>query len=197
MIGFASIRGVAARSLVALAGIVLGFATPVAAAESEGTNTAPALSGYAAFRPISDRNIFNTKRSSRTADTPRQARATPRFETINLVGVLQDDQQALAFFDGSSREHQKVLKQDEVIAGYRVVSISCSRVTLETDSGKLELEIGAQLRREEDGPWRLTESGETRIDSPPASAAAESEAETKPGDDVLQRLLKQREKELQ
>ncbi len=60
-----------------------------------------------------------------------------------------------AFFDGTSSEYQKVLKLTDSIAGYKVTNIAPNSVKLVSGTNELELNVGEQLRREENGPWLL------------------------------------------
>ena len=60
-----------------------------------------------------------------------------------------------AFFDGTSSDYKKALKLTDSIAGYKVTNIAPNSVKLASGTNELELSVGAQLRREEDGPWLL------------------------------------------
>ena len=47
-----------------------------------------------------------------------------------------------------------------MIAGYKVANIAPNGVKLAAGTNELELSVGMQLRREEDGPWLL--AGQSR-----------------------------------
>jgi len=59
-----------------------------------------------------------------------------------------------AFFDGTSSEYRKVAKADETIAGFKVSQIGHNYVKLAKGSNDLQLRVGMQLRRENEGEWR-------------------------------------------
>jgi hypothetical protein len=183
------------RTALALLG--LGVLSAVA----EDTN-APARSAtnrleFAAFRIITERNIFNARRSGRSGNANRETRPAARVEAFTLVGILSYEKGPLAFFDGTSSEFKKALKPEETIAGYRVLDIAGNRVNLATGTNRIELSVGMQLRREDEGGWRVTDRRDVAATtpSPAAAAAAASGAESEPSD-VLKRMLEQREKEM-
>jgi hypothetical protein len=163
-----------------------------------GTN-GPAQLNYAAFKIISDRNIFDTTRSSRSAQNRRNSQRPARTDTLTWVGVLSSEKGTFAFFDGSSSEFRKVLETGKSVAGHKITSINPQSVTLTTTNNTIELRVGSQMRRE-DGDWRVAggsgsaaalqasttaESGE-----PSSSASADDES------DVVKKLMRLREQEL-
>ena len=96
-----------------------------------------------------------------------------------------------AFFDGSSSELKKALGPGQSIAGFKVAQITSTSVRLETESKMLDLLVGTQLRREDEGEWQVASA-------PVAAATAPSSSSDSPGDesDVIKRLMQQREQEL-
>jgi len=50
-----------------------------------------------------------------------------------------------------------VLKPEDTIAGFKVVAIETSHVKLASPTNEIELRVGMQLRREEEGEWQLSE----------------------------------------
>jgi hypothetical protein len=88
-----------------------------------------------------------------------------------------------------------------------VVAVEGTRVTLEKGSNRVELVVGMQLRRVEDAGWQVVggatapaSGGESRASVPSDSDAVKAGGESGGGgdaDDVLKRLMQQREKELQ
>ncbi len=169
---------------------------------SLGTNNGPASLDYSAFSVIVDRNIFDPNRY------PHQpgrggARPAPRsVDSLTLVGTMSYEKGTFAFFDGSSSDYKKALRLNDVIAGYKVTNIAPTGVKLATSTNELNLAVGMQLRREEDGPWQLlsqpssyattadltaTNTATAAVNTDSASGAAES--------DVIKRMMQRREKE--
>jgi hypothetical protein len=166
-----------------------------------GTNDGPNTLDYASFKVIVDRNIFDPNRfPSRGPVVVRQG--PPRsFDSLTLVGTMTYEKGTFAFFDGTSSQYKKALKLTDAIAGYKVTRIAPNSVKLASGTNELELSVGAQLRREEDGPWLL--AGQSRsYAAAPASPATTTTATTGSDaaasgadSDVLKRLMQKREKE--
>ncbi len=186
------------------AGLLLAgcLAVPVAAQPAE-TPSPPAGRGrpdYPSFRIITERNIFNAGRSGRASAAPAQETRRPpaRVDTLALVGVMDYARGPHAFFDGSSPEFRKVLKPGESLAGLKLVEVLPNGVQLEAGTNRLELRVGAQLRREEQGPWQVSERAEPLAGAAsPASSggAAPGNGGSADADEVLKRLLQRREQE--
>jgi len=123
-------------------------------------STGPARSDYSSFRIINDRNIFNGNRSGWGTPETREDRKPNRVEAFSLVGTMAYRKGPFAFFDGTSSEYRKVLPPGGTIASYRIAEITNSSVKLETDTNQVELKVGAQMRREEEGPWQMVEHAE-------------------------------------
>jgi hypothetical protein len=171
---------------------------------------APVQLDYASFRLITERNIFNQNRTPRRAGRGQNQARQARFDSFTLVGTMSSGKGEMAFFDGSSSDYRKSLKAAGSIAGYKVAAITNGVVTLELAGKKLVMHVGSHMRREEGGEWEL--SGEARASRggntssntvAAASGAADSGADSSSdndssgaGSDVLQRLLKKREQEL-
>jgi len=167
-----------------------------------GTNTGPASLDYAAFKVIVDKNIFDPNRYPHQG--PR-VRPTPnRFDSLTLVGTMSYEKGTFAFFDGTSSEYKKALKLADAIAGYKLTNIAPNSVKLASGTNELELSVGAQLRREEDGPWLLS-SQSTSYAATPASTSTNAAATTTTTgseaasggaeNDILKKLMQRREKE--
>lgn len=155
---------------------------------------------YSAFRVIAERNIFNAARSGgRATAPPREARRPARVDTLALVGVMSYEKGTFAFFDGSSGEFRKATRAGGTVGDFKVVDIRPERVQLENGTNRFELRVGARLRREDQGPWQLSESTEPLPGTGSAGAsAASAPAEGSNGgaaDEVLRRLLQRREQE--
>ncbi len=159
---------------------------------------------YSNFRIITERNIFAARRSGRVTRgvAPRPQR---RVEIFTLVGTLEAGNGAVAFFDGTSAEYRKGLRTGDTIAGFKLVQIGFKGVVLENEQGTVELRVGSQMRLDEDGQWRPSGSDEPFAGHSSAQFSAEADrvagvAETTPTDpmnEVLRRLMQQREQELQ
>jgi hypothetical protein len=181
------------RTLVAL---VVTHAVFVAA---QPTN-APAGNDYSSFRIIAERNIFDPDRYPHTTRSVRRT-ANNRAPAFSLVGTMTYKKGMLAFFDGTDSDYRKVLAPNGVINGYTVVEITLRGVRLESAGKSVEMKVGAQMRQEGKGDWQLAESGELPAstaatgpvtpDAPPPGADSSSE-----GNDVLKKLMQQREQEL-
>jgi len=119
----------------------------------------PASSDYAFFQVVNDRNIFNSSRVPNRPDRPRstEARRTPNVESVSLVGTLRYEKGVLAFFDGTSPDFKKALKPGDTVAGHRIVSVTDSTVRLVVQDGAVDLKVGNQLRREDEGDWKLAD----------------------------------------
>ncbi len=172
----------------------------------------PAKTDYAYFKAVNDRNIFNPSRQPNRPDRsgPLEARKVTKVEAFSLVGTLRYEKGDLAFFDGSSSEYRKGFKAGESLAGYKVVSVSDAAVRIEAKGTITELKIGSQMRREDEGEWKLTgspytggssgssSSGETTAVSEGSGSATPASAGAGGGtaDEILKRLLQKREQEM-
>ncbi len=130
--------------------------TPASWAQPAAPSAAP---DFSAFRIVTERNIFDAKRSGRSSRSGGERRRVARVDTVALVGTLSYEKGDYAFFDGSSSEYRKALKPGATIAGYTLEQVLPNRVKL-TRSGAsnapVELKVGLQLRREDDGEWQVT-----------------------------------------
>ena len=184
------------RLILALA-LVNGF---LAGAQSNGV---PGPADYAAFsRFVTERNIFDPNRyprysSGQSSYHPPISRSAPTF---TLVGTMNYHKGMFAFFDGNSSDLRKVLYQSDSnsIAGYTVAEITLTGVTLQSaDKKKLvPMKIGEAMHRagNEWQPAGREELPASTADSTtPAGATPVSAGEP---NDILKKLMQQREKEL-
>lgn len=191
---------------------------------SQTNSTGPASTEYAFFQVINNRNIFNPARQPNVPDRPKaDPKRPPKVDSFSLVGTMQSGKGTMAFFDGSSGDFRKAHKVGGEIAGYRIVSVTVSAVKLESKGKIVELAIGSQMRREDEGDWNLAsgpytgsgrgeESGsagsgrsstggsdpEGSAAATTTTAAASSSSSGSGGgsaDEVLKRLLQRREQE--
>jgi len=155
---------------------------------------------FSNFQIISERNIFNPNRIARRRRTNRPEAVADAF---SLVGTMSYAKGTFAFFDGTTSEYRKALTNAGTIAGYRVTDITPTSVKLTNGDKQLVMKIGAQMRREEKGSWQLVASSELPVEtaenmeSAPAETTETTSDSSSEGNDVLKRLMQQREKELQ
>ncbi len=182
----------------------------LAAAQSNGV---PGPTDYAQFsRFITDRNIFDPGRYShapgvRHYQPTRVNRSAPSF---SLVGTMSYGKGMFAFFDGNQSDLRKVLYQSDSnsIAGFTVAEITLTGVKLETADKKqtLQLKIG-DVMRQEGASWQLAGQGEMFAGASAGESAAPAADSSSPdagaapgsgldGNDVLKKLMQQREQEL-
>ena len=194
----------ALRTMAALAvfGALLAIGRP-AAAQTTNAPAATNATDYSSFQIIVERNIFDPNRYAHTPRSRRHpiSKSAPYF---SLVGTLSSRNGMLAFFDGNDSDYRKVLSPDGVIAGYKVVEITLRGAKLEAAGKPVEMKVGAQMRQEGKGEWQLAGSGELPAttagketpatdETPAASPASGSASEP---NDVLKKLMQQREQEL-
>ena len=151
---------------------------------------------YASFRQIADRNIFNAGRSSRSARGSEEKPRQPQVDTFTVVGTMSYDKGEVAFFDGSSALYRKAVKIGETLAGHKVVAVTPDEVRMEADGKPVTMKVGAQMRREDEGPWKVAAAGVSHAVAAPSAASATSANDA--GDEageVLKRLLQKRQQE--
>ena len=182
-------------------------APPEPAVKGEETTAAvpAAITGtnFESFRIISDRNIFNQNRSSRSArrDSSRQ-RPAPAVQSLSLVGTMSYEKGDFAFFDGSSPDYKKGLKPGDKIAGYEIKEVKPSCVTIANEKQQFEMKVGQQLRREDEGEWQLASANSrsstpsTSTESKETSESATSSSGSASEDEALKRLMEKRAKEI-
>jgi len=166
-------------------------------ARAQQTNRVSAAD-FSSFQIISERNIFNP---NRTARHRRGNRPQPVADAFSLVGTMSYTKGTFAFFDGTSSDYRKVVQNAGTIAGYKVTDITPTAVKLANGDKQLVMKVGTQMRREEKGSWQVVATSELPVETtenadatPAEPSASNSDSE---GNDVLKRLMKQREQELQ
>ena len=186
--------------------LLLLLAVTSAFVRAQETN-APSRPDFQEFRIISERNSFNPNRSQRRERTrsEREPERRTRTESVALLGTMNYDKGWFAFFDGSRSEYRKALQPGDAIAGYTVGEIAPNHVKLQsTNSPPIQLRVGTQMRKQDEGEWEVRERDrvETASAPPPtASPSGDTNAATasSPLDDneVIRRLMQKREQELQ
>jgi hypothetical protein len=171
-------------------GLVCGLGLALLAQPAGGERARP---DYAAFRVITERNIFNAGRSGRVSAPSRENRRPSRVDTVSLVGVMTYEKGPFAFFDGSSSEYRKALQPGGAVADLKLLEVRPNSVQLAAGTNLVELRVGAQLRREELGAWQLAERAGPLAG--PGSSTGDSSGSAGADDEVLKRLLQKREQE--
>lgn len=148
---------------------------------------------FDSFKMVAEKNIFNANRSRTSRATGAAARKAPLVESFALAGTMSYEKGPVAFFVSATSQFRKAAKAGEAIAGYAVKEILPGSVKLEHAGGSIDLKVGEQMKREDEGAWQVSARAEipassTSAVSTNASSGAESE--------VLRRLLQKREKEL-
>jgi hypothetical protein len=160
--------------------LAAGSGQSVFSATPETTNSpAPVSLDYSSFRIIAEKNIFNSRRYGRSTSSRRESRPASRVESFALLGTMSYEKGPFAFFESSRSDYQKVLKPTDTIAGYTITEIQPSYVRLNSGSNELQLRVGMQLRREDDGPWHASdrpEPVESSADRPVVSSAPATNA---------------------
>jgi hypothetical protein len=153
---------------------------------------------FSNFQVISEKNIFNPNRTARHRGG---GRPQPVADAFSLVGTMSYAKGTFAFFDGTTSEYRKALRNTGTIAGYKVTDITPTSVKLTNGDKQLIMKIGTQMRREEKGLWQLVASSELPADATETVDSASVEPagndSSTEGNDVLKRLMQRREQELQ
>jgi hypothetical protein len=168
-------------------------------ASARGADPAPAPgAGYPSFYIISERNIFNATRSSRSAgrSQSREPERRIRTETFTLLGTMTYEKGRFAFFDGSAGQFRKVLQPQESIAGFRIAEVAPTCVKLQTTNGQtIELCVGMQMKKREEEDWQLAGRPESPEVASSSSSSRQPSANPEGDSDVLKKLMEQRAKE--
>jgi hypothetical protein len=150
--------------LMGVVALVLHAAFSASAAETSKTDT---NKDYSAFKIITDRNIFNSRRYARSGPAPKQetTQRTP-VDSFTLLGTMSYEKGLFAFFDGTRSDFRKAAKPGDTVGGYKVDSIEQSKVKLVSGTNALDLPVGMQLRKDDEGSWKLA-AAERSFDSSP------------------------------
>ena len=178
------------------------------------SNNVPGPTDYERFSSfITARNIFDPSRYAITPGRPRITSRTPRYApSFTLVGTMSYEKGMFAFFDGNQPELRKVLYQSDSngIAGYLVTEITPNSVQLQTAEKKetVTMKIGEGMRQEGNhwlpaGEGAIVTSTDAAEGTAPAAENSSPDAGSTPavspaleGNDVLKKLMQQREQEI-
>jgi hypothetical protein len=200
-----------------ISGFAIALATLLAGSGAFAqTNHIPGPQDHGLFSQfITERNIFDPSRQPHIYSTGyhKPNRHPNRAPGIEFVGTMSYEKGMFAFFSGNSSDLSKVLQVGDKIAGYTVTAISTSEVALASaDKKQFSLSIGGGLKQQ-NGKWVNAEAtdlpgtasapettGTTGTDassSEESSSEAATPASASAPNDVLKRLMQQREKENQ
>jgi hypothetical protein len=194
---------------------VATVSTNITSATSTNTATADSaastkdLAGFDEFKIITQRNIFDpNRRPPRRPGSGSEDQPKPRrIDYLNLVGAMSYEKGRFAFFDGSSSDYRKSVKPGDTIAGYKVANVTQNNVTLESGDKKIQLPVGGQLKREDEGEWRVnsnpenfaastnssgSSSSSSSVSTSSSSSNSTSSSSTDEQNPILKRLLEQR-----
>ena len=156
-------------------GILIGvglFLIGIASDAADSTNVT-AKSDFSSFKIITDRNIFNPRRSrTYVPSSERSSRRTRRSEWFALTGTMAYEKGPFAFFDGTTSDYRKVLGPQDTIGAFKIAAIDKHSVKLVSATNEIELKVGMQMRKEESGEWTMSERVETF--EPAASSSSSS-----------------------
>src|SRR5439155_21439289 len=111
------------------------------AGRAQSTNS-PARVDYQTFRLISERNIFDPNRSSRSGGV-RRSRPTIT-KSFALVGTLSYEKGNVAFFVGTDSSYRKDVETGDVIAGSKIAENNAHSEKLMDDNQVFEQGVGMQ-----------------------------------------------------
>lgn len=133
------------------------FALGSLAAPAAQTNVVDPRS-FDAFKIIIERNIFDPNRQP-----PRKVDRPPPVKTVDifsLTGTMSYENGPFAVFDGNNQDYHKVVGPGGKIAVYTIAEIRQDFVKLVNGTNVVELKVGMQCRRSEDGKWSPAESAD-------------------------------------
>lgn len=168
------------------------------AGAQEKTNAIP-TTDFRAFELVVKRNIFDANRRAGHISAPKPEEKRPQIDSLSLLGTISYEKGLFAFFGGSSSAYRKVLGPDDTIAEFHIKEIAYDHVCLSvSNEPPVELHVGSQLRREEDGPWHVSAQAAPVVANS-SSSSSDSSADSGSNDaenEILKRLMKKREQEL-
>jgi hypothetical protein len=166
-----------------------------------GDQSANGRAGFTNFNVILKNNIFDPLRH------PGYVRSGPapvvhEVQTFTLRGTASLGSDNLAVFDGTRSEFHKAARVADTIAVYKVAAVTPDLVKLAAGTNEVELRVGMQMRREDEGPWTRSDSASSYASAASVASGASSGSSTNldsalsgPEGDILKKLMKQREQE--
>lgn len=152
--------------------LIFGLLLLGLAAGAQGTNPAAALADDDSFRIISQRNIFDKSRRGGVSHIHH----VPVIDELVLLGAADDKGAGTAFFSGSDRP----LKVGDTVDGLKLVKMGFDSVELSGASNTFVLKMDGEraLRREDNGPWQVSDAPEPERSAAPPSSADSTSAST-------------------
>ena len=155
---------------------------------------------------ILERNIFTRDRGRREPEAPRVVRTAPPPPPVQksyvLIGISRWGEEYIAFVENSRYGDTQMYRIGNTVADMKIKQITLDTVELEKDTDTITIQIGSDLtggaqassltvqelidRMEEAGPLIPTTEGAV----PATTGSADTE-------DILQKLLERRQKELE
>jgi hypothetical protein len=179
-----------------------------AAAQDAGADTRP---DFSSFQVIERNNIFNPSRRPPVNRGPKVP--TVRVYSFTLDGTMSYQNKGYAFFDGNAVDRGSVFGLADTINGYKIAEITNNTVKLAAASNQfITLKVGMQMKKVENGPWKLVSSSVTGMSEPASESSSSGSTDTSSDDnsgdataatipagpakgadaDVIARLLKRR-----
>ena len=141
--------------------IVAAMAVSACLAAAAQTTNRVAPKSFDDFSLITHRNIFDVNR--RPPPPPGAPGVRQMVDSFTLTGTMSFENNLLAVFDGSSSDYHKAVGPGGKISQYTVKEITHEFVKLVSGTNELELKIGMQCRRSEDGKWSVGEGGDSSM----------------------------------
>jgi hypothetical protein len=108
------------------------------------------------FQFITRNNIFDQSRFPQSENV-RVASRNPKVEAVTYCGAGLDDKVGSAVFDGNGVRTGHDYEVGESILDLKITKITFTDVTMTNAGGNtFHLPVGTSLRREDNGPWRLS-----------------------------------------
>jgi hypothetical protein len=134
---------------------------------------------FNSFQVIERNNIFNPSRRP-----PRRGSNAPVVHTYSftLNGTISYENKGYAFFDGNAVNRGGVFGLADTINGYKIAEITNNTVKLAASSNQfITLKVGMQMKKVENGPWKLVGSSEPASESS-SSGSSETTSDDNSGD---------------
>lgn len=210
-------------TLLSILGMTLLLAGhPSFAAEAEDAPASPQNSSrkeasFDDFKSLLGNNIFNPDRRPPRAPTPPPPPPPPpppSTERIVLKGTIVGPKGTFALFDGTDSSFRKMAEIQAQIGDFKLIETTTSNAVVQLAEEKFTLQVGSELSRQGDSPWKLSQgsgfsSGASASrasagsslgsSSSSSSSTTSSSASSSSGEmsEVLKRLMERRKQESQ
>ncbi|HEY1661035.1 MAG TPA: hypothetical protein VGI03_01330 [Verrucomicrobiae bacterium] len=164
------------------------------------------ITDFSSFQVIPQRNIFDPNRYPRERPNYNRRPRSQGVPTFSLAGTMSYRQGMFAFFNGTDSDYQKAVENGGTIAGFTVTNITMTNVCLLSGGKSISLAVGAAMQQDGNN-WDLnnnnvpvmpeaTGSDNSSTASPPSVPTPAASTDSNSGNDVLKRLMQQRQQEL-